>query len=78
VYVIFWDKIWVLVISDCDKHEMLEETEPANSPSTEKQNKTKHGPGKTKSLLTEVVLNYTPLFSSKYISGNKCFNIYFI
>ena len=28
-----------------DKHEMLEETEPANSPSTEKQNKIKHGPG---------------------------------
>lgn len=34
-----------LVISDCDKHEMLEETEPANSASKEKPNKTKHGPG---------------------------------
>ena len=34
-----------LVISDCDKHEMLEETEPANSPSKEKPNKTKHRPG---------------------------------
>lgn len=42
--VIFWGKIWFSIICDCDKHEMLEEAEPGNSQSTEKQNKTKHGP----------------------------------
>lgn len=35
--VIIWGKLWFSVVSDYDKHEMLKETEPANSQSSEKK-----------------------------------------
>lgn len=37
VCVIIWSKLWFSVVSDCDKHDMLKETEPTNSQSPGKK-----------------------------------------